>query len=460
MIRENSVRRVGSLFGLLLLFHCIGAFAAAPAEQTDELWDYFGTILLRQLCPADNCEDVQIVSEPRVLDWYGEYGLYNMLTDLNRVSKPAANFIPINGKGLYESYRDFILNINLDALGIAEETKAQTAARKAAELELSRAAERYDTASRAFGPAWSRQVKADEPLTPAARRSYRDFLNKSKAGKEWAAARDDLESATRTYVRILVANGFAGSGLTNAIDAARSKGHFVNVQNVPPSVIAPELPSYTTVPTTQSLLDTLRAGFGAKSWDTDWNRLEVSKTWLKIKARGGGFGGSFFAFGRGNYTKHTIDRKTANFFLKLDFTGLTSVDVYPGSWFVEQMIDRYQFGPWQNPNLWGGTPYPFGPEGEVAQRPMTLLVGYGPKVTIKAGEAQYKFLREAWSAGASIGIGPIGFSGKGEGGREYSFDENQQGTVTLSDTSGRVWLLAVRNQVYLPPKPAKVSRAE
>jgi hypothetical protein len=75
--------------------------------------------------------------------------------------------------------------------------------------------------------------------------------------------------------------------------------------------------------------------------------------------------------------------------------------------------------------------------------PTSLVVAFRPKITARLSASEYHFLKESWSGGGGISLGPFSFGGGGGGTTETVTFTDSTNTVTAQGTSDVPQVIAV-----------------
>ena len=372
------------LAGVIAISLLSGPARSQPVQTIDPLWDDFGSRVLVRMCGGQpTCTDVQLVTTPTAINWSdAQYGIYHQLQEFDWISEPGPIYKPKVGSSFYRSYKQFVFNIDTAKLGVAPLSLTQKQRLSLDAKAIDRTAKARDAAWSALIGGWAKKQRAEKSLPVAVQTPIGDYLNNSQMGKAYQTASDRADQAEQDYVSELIASGFAGSVLTQAINGVDAPTATVNPGPTPPEIVPVKMPSYSSVPDRLTLLSNLTAGSGKDSWEIDWSKSDVSHTWQEIRGGGSGFYSFFYGKGGGGTKRESIDRHETGFHMKIDFPALATVDVSTPSWFDPSLIQRFGGGPFTNPALFGGR-VPFGPNGLVKRRLTQMLIAYNPSITIK-----------------------------------------------------------------------------
>ncbi|MEN2774466.1 hypothetical protein [Acetivibrio clariflavus] len=131
--------------------------------------------------------------------------------------------------------------------------------------------------------------------------------------------------------------------------------------------------------------------------------LNYSEFGWNTSVNGSYFGKFFSIFGSLEASGKEIksDWQPTNFSLKIYYTGLQTFKIEPLLWFQQSFIENYK------DKLFKNAPNFFGKDGSLSLLPYEIIVGFEPRIELTLNNSDYKELKSAFNASASLSIGPF-----------------------------------------------------
>ena len=120
--------------------------------------------------------------------------------------------------------------------------------------------------------------------------------------------------------------------------------------------------------------------------------------------------------------------------LSISFTNLTEIRVDRQRWFRSDILKLYGGN---QPQLWGEN-------GLLKLVPVSYIIAKGTTVNVTATKFVVEKFEESWNGNAGVSFGPFHFGGGASSRKTSSFTKNTEDSCTVSDTSNRAKIIAVR----------------
>jgi hypothetical protein len=438
-------RRNAAIAALAMLMYMSGISHAQSVENNNAAWEMFASRLAAQIRGGStDWAGVQPVTVPMAATWNnaetGKYESWVVLGDRMPKWGPSYGTSPTL---VSQMYGLFIKSLKLP-IPDPGERRAAEAARKRWENK----SQELNAAYSKVGEHWNKFDKEQQSLPPNRRTGFDQWFA-TFDGRTIGGLKVKVSAAGQEYAS-KIATALKGFGLASDLITNYDNVAFQS-EALSPDGVKLAYHTYNITPDLTAWIDEgkrLPASAPPElsfSFTKGSSRTTTSQSWA-----GGGlsFGIGFLGISANGRTERmSVDSSSDRFNMAFEAKRIQQFTITPGRWFSAALIKTFKDGPFEPDAVIGDPKKLWGPNGTFNLLPTTLVVAYRPKVTATLTASEYHFLKESWSAGGGISIGPFSFGGGGGSTTTTVTFNDATNTVTATNSTDVPQIVAVVSTV-------------
>ncbi len=436
----STWRKYSVLVCLALSLCCTRS--SAQVKNDDAAWQMFTTRLLEKINGGAAMQGLQVVTVPYEARWneqkYGNYYAWRVLADEIPKWQPSYS---TTQRLITDEYGLFIQSIELPLADPSKRAEAE-----AARLKWLAAADTLQTAWKEMPGHWTTYNDNQKALPPNRQMSF-DSWFAAFDGKKIGSLRNNVDAAGQKYASYM-AKAYKGYQLAAAMITSYDNPAYQLQAESPDGLnlyyrtynITPDLGQWVT----ESKELATKGANPAITFDFVRN---TGMTHSEFESAGGSVSYGGFLGANGGHTRQTVDTNRQGFLMHFEAVSFAQFTITPSPWFSGTLVTLFQKGPFVSGSVVGDGSRLFGPDGSFSLMPKTVYVVFRPKVKASLTSNEYHFLKEAWSGGGSISIGPFSFGASYNRTVEHVTWDDTANTVTAESSSDIPQVIATLSNV-------------
>jgi hypothetical protein len=414
--------------------------ASAQVQNNNAAWEMYATRLAEQIGRSGgDWTGVQIVTIPKTATWDNQQtGNYEAWVEWGDKMTQWGPVWTQTNEFFSQKYGFFIKSIQLP---IPDATARRNA--EAARRDWERASNTLQTAYEAVPVHWNVFNKNQQSLPPNRQLPYDQWYAQFD-GRQIGGLQQNASAAALKYSS-LIAAALKGFGLAADLIQNYENAAF-RLQAPSPDGLTLTYRTYNISPSLGMWVATSKALPANSppqlsfSFDKNTMRRTASQSWAGGSVS---FGIGFLGISAGGRTsRESVDVNREGFSMSFEAKAIQQFSITPGQWYSGALVSRFANGPFVPGSVFDGQRVG-GAQGALNLMPTSLVVAFRPKITARLSASEYHFLKESWSGGGGISLGPFSFGGGGGGTTETVTFTDSTNTVTAQGTSDVPQVIAV-----------------